>query len=1083
MKYWGFILILSCGAALAEPIGPGDLAAWRAEFADASPSETAQPGASDARDIDLASAVWTAQPGWLGNPSSENGVGRDPASGVTTFCVNEAARGMKWHAGLGDGIDLRQYRYVTMRYKAINLTRYYDYALAFLSKSDAAYADVVRGFQLRPDGQWHVAVAPLNEASARFGVAGGMAIQVQTSDAPGEIHIDSVRLATEYPRTAFADQVNYSPGAAWDAFQTIDLGPACNQSLDPVLDLLHLQAWPESNTITSFGIPFELRHGAEALAATGIKDTGQLAIPVGVKTRQVYLLMLTAFRGMDDAVYGGGPLQRIGDVDRFLVSLEYDDGLEDACLPANVANGAHEVVSGAQVLCVFCDPTKTLERLVVADRTAQGGFAVAAVTCRTATEPLFAAWNESNNAVPLKGYESAPERGANRIVYDPETKTARLENGLLSARIAMAEACGLLELDDKAAKRAVVRKEAGDPLFAVMLDDRTLPSEEIRLAQCSQPNGPDTSIEAVYEVASCAGLRIEIAIDLDERGALRFRGRMVNAGSNAITVGIVAPRIGPYVLGERLAANEYVFPCRAARIGRENVSLSERYSGLFNVQFMATANPVEGQSLNLRTEDTTCIERYYELSKDERGMSMAVRYPARAMRPGETRALADTILAVSNGDWHTALDDYRRWLDTWYKPASPRKAWFREVFNFRQRFLHWLDPLYNGETIDLQRALDEGVDQFGGIDYLHLFDWGNCGPYGRIYGRVGDYSPYDYLKGGLPQLHDAIAGIRAKGVPVGLYIEGYLLGERGKLGVEHGSKWQLIGADGRGARWPDSSEIFICPGVEEWRAIQAATYAAKVRELDADGMYIDEFGFTGVDKDCHSADHGHTVPSYCVQTELEMTKAVRVAIDAVKPGVAIYTEESPCDVTSQYQDGSFTYVMNQHVARGSRIPINLFRFAIPDLKTFEILFCDKPSGSWATGVHWTFFNGEGIWLEGPGAEWFSEDMRAAIRKGHAILREHRAAFTTPHPRPLMPTLMDGVHANYFPSEHEEVWTLYNARYATARGAVLRVPHREGWTWRDVWNDAAPTVLRDGDDDVVEAAVGPMNVGCLARVKG
>jgi hypothetical protein len=637
-------------------------------------------------------------------------------------------------------------------------------------------------------------------------------------------------------------------------------------------------------------------------------------------------------------------------------------------------------------------------------------------------------------------------------------------------------------LTDKVSRRDIIPDDRSEPLLAMTVDGQTVGQDGLRrVTKQATLAGPGPK-EIVYDLPEWPGLQLFVGMELTDVGALRFRGRLVNRGARTRRVGIVYPQIGPYVLGEHLADNEYVFPCRGAIIGREATSLSMRYSGLFGVQFMATANPSAGQGLYVRTEDTTCIQRNYVLRKDAEGMLMAISYPERPIAPGQTRPFADTLIAIGDGDWHMALDDYARWLKTWYKPASPRKPWFREIFNFRQRFLHWLDPLYDGKsgTIDLQRAVTEARENFGGIDYLHLFDWGNCGPHGRIYGRIGDHSPYDFINGGLQNLRNAIDRVRNQDIPVGLYIEGYLLSERGKLGRAHGPHWQLIRPNGSGARWPDSSEIFVCAGVEAWRKIQADTYATKVRELGVDGMYIDQYGFTGTDKDCYSTKHGHPTPSYAVRTELETTRRIRRAIDAAKTGVAIYTEESPCDVTSQYQDGSFTYEMNQCHARRAAIPLNLFRFAVPDFKTFEILICDKPTASWATGVRWTFFNGEGLWLEGPADEWFTPETLATIQTCYAILRRHRDAFTSDRPRPLVPTLAGGVLANAFPTDRKQLWTLYNTRHQTVRGKVLRVPHRTGWAWHDAWHGRPATVRRDNEHDVVASVIGPRGTGCLLR---
>ncbi|MFH1921148.1 MAG: DUF6259 domain-containing protein, partial [Planctomycetota bacterium] len=539
------------------------------------------------------------------------------------------------------------------------------------------------------------------------------------------------------------------------------------------------------------------------------------------------------------------------------------------------------------------------------------------------------------------------------------------------------------------------------------------------------------------------------------------------------------PSIGPYRLGEKADDAYYLVPKRGAALDNRPCSYRQRYCGLFPVQFLDTFSPADGRGLALRTLDTECLQKLYLLKKEAGSFTLGVEYPEMKLKPGERFTTAPAILSATDGDLRRGFQAYRGWVNSWYEPLSPRKPWFREVFNFRQRFLWWLDPLYNAEQgeIQLERAVDEARREFGGIDYLHLFDWGNCGPLGRIYGRTGDHSPYEYL-GGREALREAIAGIQAQGVPVGLYIEGYLLQERGRLGQEFGPKWQLVGSDHKGLYWPESTEMFVCPAVPAWREVQASTYATKVEELDVDGMYLDQFGFTGSGKDCWSSEHGHDVPSYAVASERETTRIVRERIEGVKRGVALYTEESPVDVTSQYQDGSFTYAMNAAQRTETRVPLNLFRFAVPGFKTIEILYCDKPTGSWATGVKWVFFNGEAIWLEGPAAEWFEPETREAIRRCHRILREHGDAFAGDEPTPLVPTEMGGVFANAFSTPGKTVYTLYNSRHRTVRGTVLRLRHVDGATYHDAWHERPADFTLDGPDAIVRLEIGPNDVGCV-----
>ena len=616
------------------------------------------------------------------------------------------------------------------------------------------------------------------------------------------------------------------------------------------------------------------------------------------------------------------------------------------------------------------------------------------------------------------------------------------------------------------------------PLLKLDVDGKAVPIGDL------QPITTDPSVLPElrwHKVRTLDGLRVGLSVKAEGDDSLTMVARVENGGSQEHRVNLVAPSIGPYRLSERADDAYYLVPKRGAAFDNRPCSYRERYCGLFPVQFVDTFSPAHGRGLSLRTLDANCLWKQYLLEKQGSELTVGVEYSA-VLKPGETLQTAPAVVSLTNGDWHSGLDAYRKWLAGWYRPLSPRKPWFREVFNFRQRFLWGLDPLYDSKegVLHLERAVDEARREFGGIDYLHLFDWGNCGPYGRIYGRTGDHSPYDYLKGGRDALRKAIAAVQAQGVPVGLYIEAYLLEERGKLGQQSGKAWQLLGQDGKGRYWPECTEMYACSFAPAWREVQASTYAAKVKEVDVDGMYLDEYGFAGPWVDCWSVskEHGHTVPGYAVVGERDCTKLVRQRIDESKKSVALYTEETPVDVTTQHQDGSFTYAMSSARATQTLVPLNLVRFAIPSFKTIEILYCDKPTGSWATGVKWVFFNGEAIWLEGPAAEWFEPETRQAIRDCHRILRKHRDAFTTLEPIPLVPTELGGVFANAFPIPGKTVYTFYNSRHRTLRGEVLRTPHAAGTAYYDEWRQRPAHVRIEGPDAVISMEIGPHDVGCL-----
>ncbi len=752
-------------------------------------------------------------------------------------------------------------------------------------------------------------------------------------------------------------------------------------------------------------------------------------------------------------------------MDRFRVRLQYADGTQDECLPLSAATRDFCVAEGIQVLAVAADGSKRLEAVVLCDVCKQAAFAVVAATTRTG-EPLFPETLE--DTPPL------------RIVRSANGDSARGATFVLSGP-------GGDERGGPPVLRQLVHRASGwnmlaapSPLVKLQVDGKPIPVGDLRPlpAEGNAPAGFHW-----YTVRSIEGLRLGVSVTREQQDGLAIEARVANRSGREISVNLVAPWIGPYRLSERADDTYYLLPKRGAALDNCPCSYRERYCGLFPLQFVDTFSPPNGRGLSLRTLDTNCLWKHYLLEKKDGELTTGVEYSA-TLRPGQSLQTAPAVVTVTDGDWHRGLETYRRWLAGWHRPLSPRKSWFREVFNFRQRFLWGMDPLYDAKegVLRLGRAVEEARHEFGGIDYLHLFDWGYCGSYGRIYGRTGDYSPYDYLRGGREALRQAIAGVQAQGVPVGLYIEGYLLEERGKLGQESGKAWQLLRSGGKGLYWPKCTEMYACSFVPPWREVQASTYATKVRELDVDGMYLDEYGFAGSGVDCYSTIHGHAVPGYAVVGERDCTKLVRQRIEGVKRGVALYGEETPVDVTTQYQDGSFTYSMSSVRHTPTRVPLNLARFAIPDFKTIEILYCDKPTGSWATGVKWVFFNGEAIWLEGKATEWFEPQTREAIRACYRVLRKHRDAMTTLAPVPLVPTEAGGVFCNAFPASGKVVYTFYNARHRTFRGDVLRLASAPGTTCYDEWHQRPATVRRDASDAVIHLEIGPHDVGCVVVEK-
>jgi hypothetical protein len=990
---------------------------------------------------DLAGTSWEPRPNWLPNPADETSA--EVAGGMVSLSVSAAGKGMKWSWFLDGDFPLAGYAWLTLRYRATGSAAQGDYAVCVMGTPSAAgldYAPVALPAQLRHDGHWHVLSVPLGNLAGRLPRVRGFALQVQAVGDQARLDLSQLGLTALAPPIAAVDYLSAEEGTLAEPFVALPVTTAGRLSLAAVLQAENVVGWVDGATVRVGGVPFVLPAATERVPATGIRETGLLRIPVGQRAAEILLLTLGVFRGAEEEVYGqDARLVSIAEIDRFAAEVCYTDGSSERCFPCNLSAGrAFRVDSGAQALCVFADERRTVAELVLVDNSPGAAFVIPAVTCNTGPAQT------ADPDLELPDFSRVTDR---RL---PATEAA------VRALLGLGPDQGWLGL------------------WAVSVEGKTLSMEQFQrvggardasLYRCSQP-----ALELRLEHRP-VGLEFGFGATLQNLGAVPLR------------LGLLGPRLGPLRLGDGVAEHQwYWFPCAGTRLGNRPFGQHARYGGGFPLQVMSVFNPVSDSGVYLRTLDVEGQVRDYGMEKTGAGLGLwlgtcAVEVPA----AGRLGAVT-TRLGLTGGDWRTAFGVYRDWLRSWYRPTAPRQAWFREVFNFRQRFLHSHDPLYDARTgaYSLPVAIQEGTEQFGGIEYLHLFDWGSLPGVGRVYGRSGDHSPFDaYLKGGVPALREAIAEVQRQGIRVGLYIEGYLLEEKGRLGQAHGKEWQIRLRDGEPFYWPQSTEMMICSHVPAWRQTQAATYAARVRELGVDGMYLDQFGFANPVKDCWGAGHGHPLPGYAAPGERGLSQEVRAAVASAREGVVLYGEEAPCDVNSQSMDGSFTYHMNHCRWSSPLAPLHPLRFAVPSFKTFEILVCDQPMGTWAEGVKWTFFNGEGIWLEGSARDWFAPRTLAAIRTCHAILREYRAAFTGDDPVPLQPTLTPGVLSNLFPASAETVMTLYNARH---RSVVAQVPLPAGngraAAVLDRWNGGELTMRSIGGRPVVDVPVEPRDVGCL-----
>lgn len=522
---------------------------------------------------------------------------------------------------------------------------------------------------------------------------------------------------------------------------------------------------------------------------------------------------------------------------------------------------------------------------------------------------------------------------------------------------------------------------------------------------------------------------------------------------------------------------QYCFPARVSLVGRGNVSDRAYYSGIAPLQFLAVDHPTRG-SLHAIVCDTKNTRKLFGIDKTDDRLRLFVEHEARTLAGGEEWVLPPVLIATTGGTWHDGLAAYRRWLATWYRPAAPRSAEFRKVFNFRVFYPHHEPPMrsdiYNPE--DKSWSMIKGVDRdkelFGGVDFVHLFGWSKT----QAQGRVGDYAPWAHM-GGLPNFRKQLEGLHKRGIPTGLYLEGYLASPQSEIVKKHGKEWAMLDAKGKRVDTWGGGYTTMCPHMPGWQDYLAKTCKRLSEETGAKGAYIDQFGFLTQYR-CFNPAHAkhHSMGSHMLAGEAEMLRKIRKSVGT---NMVLYTEEVPTDYITQFTDGAYTASVKIALSRGIKCPINLTRFALPGFKTIELI-SEHGIGDHLPAVRATFFNGEGIYLSGDDSL-FTPACMKLIKKTHAILRKHAEAFTSMEPTPLVSTLAPTVYANRFPAKRSVVWTLMQTGSHPHVGPVLTVPHRKGARYWDEWNgcDLMPEIRDDGHA-VLTLSMAAGDAGCIVQ---
>jgi hypothetical protein len=834
-----------------------------------------------------------------------------------------------------------------------------------------------------------------------------MALQVQ-SDAVGGafLEIGSIAFVDSDPRndlsyfTQLKEGWENLPGGT-DGFVTLDLGNYYNARADQFLPRMGVNvSWFTDEEVAAEPyVPFRVEVDALNLIATELPSRDTLEIDLDAFASEVYLL-LGAFVAGRENPSSDSIISRVDEIERFHARIEYEDGSREMFFSVDLFSGRYEIPNNSfSAYAIPCDPSKKIRTIHLHDGTDGGLFALAAVTVKTTPGSHYGSSFELPPPESIATTIQPPSRSS-RIEY--ASGRLILENTWNRYEFDLTSGLALDKMDRYYSGHDIMAAAGDQRFFSGTLDATPFTSLDFTIGEVSIQSAtthPGVAVEMA--LIGCGGfVDATLSAQLMPSGEVEFSIALDNLDGASHALELLFPDLAGITLSAQPGDLHYCYPSRTSLWGDRPIDVEDYYSGEFPMQFIDVYDPGEGWGLYLLVKDLDLIHKYYRLKKTSESASLSVRYPTLAstgLPAGERMESAPFALGIHAGDWHKAMTAYQNWVSTWYAPRSPRQKWFQEIYTCRRDYPvsgsgYLFDRAGNRYTFDAEIA--NASRYLGGADLIDISSWG----WSAIYGRVGDYRRYEL--GGLDDFRGGIARSQSEGIPVGLYIEGYLLDDRSTAYGEHGEEWKMLNSLGSGI-FDSAHEAVICPYVADWQDYMRNLYVGVVSETGADAMYIDVFGWGMTSRSCYSGAHGHPVGAPPLRGEFQLTCKIREGLNSVRTGIPLYTEYSPVDVTSQYQDGSFTYTIYHADGETSPTATSLFRFCFPDFKRIELVNGQFLARNWTEeGLKKAFFNGEGIWVKGEIASWYDESTIAFYIKSHEIFRDHRDAFCTDHPEPF-----------------------------------------------------------------------------------
>ncbi len=908
-----------------------------------------------------------------------------------------------------------------------------------------------------------------------------------------------------------------------EGYRTVDLRPLCNSALpedfgttdggklpagncgilglpfDFAEKMIRPCPGPDSNEdmISNFGVPAKRRDCRPE------SRESRFTVPIGGYAKEFYFALVMdgtgtercAFRKMQSAILGGTVKKPVmmplvaSDIERFAVIIKYTDGREDECFPVSLESGRHVVSGRVGLYGVWADGQ--VESISFENRILDTDLSLCALTVN----------------------ESAPRR-----VADPFPTTRRVAEKAFDHHPGMTLTGDLLTLKNGGMALTLDTKEG---LKVVGAENAFAEKMQFGGALLKVRNGEEMietferkSISVTDKTRITYGwgkLLITVTFAPTHTDGFTLQMTAENTGKEPCSCGILFPALN----GLQFASGQdswYFLPKYQNLESNETCFFYEESAPSYPLQFFDLFSPAQGGGLAVCTREREQTVRKYGFQKEKGRIDAFIEYPDIYMKvaPGETFHGSETVFYSHAGDWKPAFAEYKNWLDSWYKPYKcQHRDWYRRLFWLIAEITDYIDkpeiskfPVwYDKEKKEHQfeRILREQAELYGAMpDILHLWGWTWSEEYKHM--LWGNFGGEDYdIEGGLQAFREALEKAHENtGAEISLYLHPTLLSEAypeleqykhllvkneqgNYLGLGNTMK-DTFKDDPANVNHVDSFRM--CHANKEWRRRVLDMYPRVHKETGVNILYVDEFSLR-VDNRCYAEGHGHTVPSNLLKTDRDFISELR---EMMPEDCVLYGEYYAADVNARYIDCNISYyivdAVNDMIAQGlrsgdgddtyCRYLTDAYRFAFPKIVQL-ILPMAMRYLSWQP-LQASFCNAEAVY----DSFWDAEESRGGqfMAKSCLTKKKYADCFACDEPQMWIDAPAEALCINRFPGETRTAYTLFNRGHHTYFGDVLVVPHQQGATYYDAWNE------RDAEVEIIDGyahikgRIGAHNVGCI-----